>query len=651
VTLLETRCVEAFAVLRAADRVVGGAVLPRWLDADRFWYRHGDEVRIVTCSDGTFEAGQAPSACEPELRAEGGNLWFRDRPLTNDGADDNAYGVRPLAWRRFAGDRSPEALWSPDASRLLTVQVDERHVPGGISTPGDPRVTELRVLSIDVATGRQVEARYPRLTSTRMNDTPMSANLAWWGADSRVAYFVDVERHERSAYVVAFDVETGATRVVFSEHAEMRIDLGPNVYEPTPMRALQETKELVWWSERSGFGHLYVYDLETGACKRQLTSGEWQVRDVLHVDQDRRDVLFLAAGLAAGDDPYTCRPCLVALDGGEPSVVSEEPGDHVIWKPGAWGLEEAGVSGVSPDGGYFVETVGRVNAFPRTVLRRRDGDEVAVLEVAEDDGLPSTWTWPEPFTAKAADGATETYGLLFRPPGYDPADSYPVIDVVYGGPQLSWVPKSAFAHGGFGPDRQLLEAAHLASLGAFVLILDGRGTGGRERAFRLASYGTVRAPNLEDQVAALHQLAACEPAVDLDRVAVCGFSAGGNSAVHAILRFPDVFHVAVAGGGAYDLRLFWHTWGERYVGPYDAELYDAQAAKTYASRLDGKLLLIHGLEDSVCPPQMTFDLLDAFIAAGKDVDLVIEPSEGHDFGDHALRRRLAFLTTHLFPSD
>jgi dipeptidyl aminopeptidase/acylaminoacyl peptidase len=619
-------------------------VFPHWLDADRFWYRRGDEVRIVSCADGSFEPGAMPVPAEPALVARDGNLWLHGRALTADGSEWNAYGVRPYAWRQFAGDGLPEVVWSPDGTRLLTVQVDERHVPSGISGPGDARVTELRIVSIDVATGRQVEARHPRLTSVRMNDTPMSANLAWWSGDSRTAYFVDVERYERAVHVVAFDTESGTARVVFSERAEHRIDLGPNVYEPTPMRALPDTNELVWYSERTGHGHLYLYDLATGECIRQLTSGDRQVRDVLHVDPERRDVLFLATG----EEPYTCRPCLVGLDGGEPLVVSDEPGDHIVWKPGAFGLEETGVSGVSPDGSHFVESVGRVDAPPRTVLRRRDGTEVAVLEVGE---APGGWTWPEPFVTRAADGETDTYGLLFRPPDCDPDGSYPVIDLVYGGPQLSFVPKSAFAQGGLGTDRQLMEAASLAALGAFVVLLDGRGTGGRERVFRLASYATTAAPNLDDQVAALHQLAAREPAMDLDRVAVCGFSAGGSSAVHAILRYPEVFHIAVAGGGNYDLRLFWHTWGERYVGPYDAELYDAQSAATYASRLEGKLLLIHGLEDRACPPSATFALVDAFIAAGKDVELVIEPSEGHQLGEYALRRRLEFLSTHLFDKE
>jgi dipeptidyl aminopeptidase/acylaminoacyl peptidase len=619
----------------------------------------------------------------------GNDLWIRilatgeERALTHDGEERNAYGVKPAAIRRLQEDRAdtnpacPEGCWSPDSRRFLTLQTDERHVPplplidfappDGIrpvviatptSVPGDTRVTEFRIVSIDVETGAQTEPDYRRLTAVRMNDTPFSAGLTWWDAAGSTAYFVDITRGERSVHVVEFDVASGRTRRLLSEYDDERIDLGPNVYEPALVRALPETNELIWYSERSGHGHLYLYDLMSGELKRPITAGQWQVRELLHVDPNRRDLLILAAGIVPGGDPYISKPCTVSLDTGHVRVVSDEPGDHIIWMPqssrlallGALGEEPTTVAGVSPSGAYFIETVGRVDDFPRTVLRRRTGDEISVLETAEDRGLPGEWTWPEPVALTAADGVTVTHGLLFKPNGYEAAGSYPVIDLIYGGPQMSFVPKSAFAHGGVGTDLQLLEAAHLATLGAFVLILDGRGTAGRERSFAQASYGALHtASNLEDHVAALNQLAERYPSMDLDRVGVCGFSAGGYAAAHAALRYGHVFKVCVAGGGNYDQRLFWHTWGERFQGD-DPDAWVAQAAKTYASALSGKLLLIHGLLDPACSPGGMFQLTQALIEANRDFDLVIEPRGGHQLGGYALRRRLDYLVTHLFRS-
>jgi dipeptidyl-peptidase-4 len=648
-----------------------------------FVYRPAD--RSIAVTDGDRGLLVSPDG-RLGLFLRGHDLWLRDRrtgesrPLTTDGSEANAYGMKPMAMRLLGLDAQIparlDAVWSPDSSCVLTVQVDERHVPElagvdfvpedglrpqvatpRVSMPGDARVTELRIVSIDVASGAQTEPRHPRLVAVRMNDTPLSGNLAWWSADARTAYFVDVERGERAAHVVAFDVTSGEARIVFTEHAETYVELSPIVYEPAPLRPMPATNEVVWWSERTGHGHLYLYDLERGECVRAVTSGPWQVRHVHHVDAERRRVFFTAAGIATGEDPYTCRPCVVSLDGGPVTVVSDEPGDHLVWRIGDWSLaplDTVGenrweVSGVSPGGSFFVETVGSVDRLPRTVLRRRDGTEVAVLE--EASGLPAEWIWPEPVEVIAADGVTHLHGILLVPPAYDPAGSYPVIDLIYGGPQVSWVPKSAFAHGGFGTDLQLAEAAHLASLGAFVLLVDGRGTAGRERAFHEASYGAIHtASNVDDHVAALQQLAERHPAMDLERVAVCGFSGGGYAAALAALRRGDVYKVAVAGGGNYDQRLFWRTWGERYHGAFDDELYAVAAVKTRASGLQGKLLLIHGLLDAACSPAGMFQLLQALIDENKDVDVVIEPQVGHWLGGYGLRRRLDYLVTHLFSS-
>jgi dipeptidyl aminopeptidase/acylaminoacyl peptidase len=610
------------------------------------------------------------------------NLWVRDtetggeRALTTDGTEDYAYADVPACLRvlRTRTGVRAEGLWSPDSKRFLTLQVDDRHVPplplvrfaprdglrpevtlNRTSLPGDAKVTEFRMISLDVATGRQVEARYPRLSAVRMNDTPFSAGTAWWSADSRIAYFVDIERGEKAAHVVAFDAETGETRVIFSERSDTYVELGVSVYSPVAVTALPATSEVLWYSERSGHGHLYLYDLVTGALKQVVTSGAWQVRNVLGVDVARREVFLTAAGIAPDEDPYVCKPVIASLDSEDTRIVSSERGQHILWRPGEAALTQLSLTGddprrvsaLSPCGEYFVETIGTATHLPKTVLRKRSGEEVAVLERAEGS-LPEYWMWPEPVRVDAADGQADVYGLLFKPHDYDPAQTYPIIDYIYGGPQVSSTPKIAFGEGG-ARGAGFIEAAALAALGAFVVVLDGRGTAERERAFREASYGALHtASDLQDHIAGIRQLAERHPAIDLERVGICGFSAGGYASALAALRFGDFFKVAVAGGGNYDQALFWHCWGERYQGPYDPELYQPQAAKTYAKGLIGRLLLIHGLMDSGCHPAGVLQLVQALIEENKDVDLVLLPRASHELTGYGARRRLDYFVTHLF---
>ncbi|WP_219895051.1 S9 family peptidase [Aquisediminimonas profunda] len=616
------------------------------------------------------------------LLLAGDNLQLRDlatgaeRSLTTDGTPEYAYAVPGAALRQLNRSHRvelPEAVWSPDGRWILTLQTDERHVlplslaeyaPGSgvrpvihsnqTSLPEDPKVTEFRMIAIEVSTGRQIEARYPRLVAVRMNATVFGSGMAWWSADSRIAYFIDVERGEQKAHVVAFDVATGSTRIVFSEESATYVEVSVNVYTKALIAPLPATNELVWYSERSGRGHLYLYDLVTGALRCAITAGDWQVREVLRIDAGRREIFFLAAGIAPTESPYVTKPCVASLDGAM-RVLAAAPGDHVVWRPGGMammlktleGMDGEAISGLSPSGDYFVETVSSVTELPRTWLRGRDGREILLLETAKGD-LPEGWQDPEPVECLAADGLTKTYGLLFKPLGREDGARYPLIDLIYGGPQLHNVPHASFANGDIGSGTYI-DAVHLASLGAYVLVLDGRGTANREQAFRTASYRAAHtASNLEDHIAAIHQLAQANGQIDLDRIGITGFSGGGYMTAHAALRFGDFFKVAVAGGGNYDQALFWHSWGERYHGAYDAEHYAAQAAKTYAEGLSGKLMLVHGMMDAGCHPAGLFQLVQSLIEADKDVDLVLLPRGGHDWQGYGLRRRWAYFVSHLF---
>jgi len=603
------------------------------------------------------------------------NIWIRcletgkEEQLTTDGGKYYAYGANPDATGRSA--QKPQALWSPDSKKLLTIQTDDRQVidlpvidfapvdksirPKVINyraaLPGDQHVTGFRVCVIDTETKTQIAARYPNIPAVRMNDTPIDGNRAWWSNDSKTAYFVDIERGEKAAHLVRFDTETGAAKTLFSETTEMGyLELGSNVYTPTSLVFLPESEELIWYSERTGYAHLYLYDLKTGSLKKQLTQGEWIVRDVLGVDKKRRDVYISRGEVYGSADPYYRQIARVNLDTGVLTELSKSDSDHLVAQNSDFGVfinafmngdDAKSINGLSPTGNYYVETVQRINKPSTSFLRNREGKEVLIIEKSDTSQMPNYLIWPEPFRVLAADGKTSLSGALYRPSNFSPNTKYPIINYIYGGPQVSNVPES------FSNQNTSITQA-LAELGFIVVTIDGRGTAERNRKFHETSYGAAEtASNLEDQISGIKQLAEKYQYMDTTRVGIYGFSGGGYMTANAMLRFPDFFKVGVAAAGNHDQRLFWHTWGERYQGLMDRDNYLPQANLTYAKNLKGKLLFIHGLLDFGVHPGGLFQLTQALINENKDFDLVILPQAGHELPGYAMRHMWDYFVVNL----
>ncbi len=604
------------------------------------------------------------------------NLWLRDlksgeeKALTSDGEMYYAYGVVPNATGRPA--LKPESVWSPDSRYLLTVQTDDRKVKslpvidfapadGSVrprvidyrtALPGDEHITRFRMTLIDTETGKQTRIHYPDLAAVRMNDTPLGGNRAWWSDDSSSAYFVDILRGEQEARVVKVDRGSGATRVVFTETTETYLELGSNVYMPTSILPLPQSDEFIWYSEKSGWAHLYLHDADTGQQKRALTTGDWLVRDVLGVDAENRQLFISLAGRRPDVNPYYREIARVDLDTGALTVLSSGDDDRLVLSDGdftlllltAFGMDPSLVSGLSPGGAYYVETRQRPDRPTTTVLMDAQGDEVMVVEQAAINTMPDGQRWPEPFSVTAADGSTDIRGVMFRPRDFDEDKRYPVIDYIYGGPQVAHVPKAAYSSGGVGFE----SAASLAELGFMVVIMDGRGTAERSRSFHETSHERIHtASNLEDHVAGIQQLAERFSYMDIERVGITGVSGGGYMTAHAMLKFPEFFKVGVSAAGNHDQRLFWHTWGERYQGLLDDDNYAEQANLTHAKNLQGKLLFIHGLLDYGVHPAGLFQLTQALMNANKTFDLVLMPQAGHEVPGYAMVRSWDYFVRHL----
>lgn len=606
------------------------------------------------------------------------NLWLRDlisgeeRALTEDGEEDFVYVAPGSAWGfEQEPNPQPQAIFSPDSKQIFTVQRDTRqvktlpivhHVPqdgsirptvehAKVTYPGDDHVETLRLVVIDLESGRLQAAHYPQIPTTRNSFGFFSSNLGWWAEDSQRAYFVDVDRYYKSAKVVEFNTHDGECRVLFEEHSDTHINLMLNNDEPPTFAPLPESNELLWFSERSGWAHLYLYDLETGALKNTVTQGEWLVRDIVAINTDRREVFIQTAGRDQSRDPYYRDLCRVHLDTSELTPLTDS--DHEYWATtlknmciwGGQGLHGFNaINAIASSGDFAVVTRSRVDELPTNLLLDRDGKVLLDIEPADITDIADHWHWPEPFKVTAADSHTDLYGVLYKPSDYNEKLSYPVIVHGFWQPELPTVSKGSFTNG-VVLGSFYLDAAALAELGFIVVQLDTRGTGCRHRSFYDESYGWAEgACNLDDLVAGVRQLAKDDSSMDLNRVGITSHFTGGPGGVQGLLHYPDFFKVG-ATTMLHDSRLFGSTmWGDKYEG---GTAHDHPYPEALVENLNGKLLIMHGMLDLCSPATNTFRLIEALHKANKDFDMLMLPNLGHDQCSYFTRRTWDHFVTHL----
>jgi dienelactone hydrolase len=590
-----------------------------------------------------------------------GKLWVRsldsggERQLTSDGTPESPYALNAddlstsVTEALSREPSKPSLVWSPGSRRIATVKlrmdgVQELWLVQSVSLDGgkrprlhrfpapmpmDEQVPLASLALIDLASGETALVETEPLPAE--SGTPLDTGLVWWSNDGERVYFVRERRGHRQADLHVVAATGGSVQPVLTETSETYVDFSADRYPPAA-RSLG-SGEVVWWSERDGWGHLYLFDGETGQLVRQLTSGAWQVRMVQHVDEGERLVYFTAGGRESGRDPYFDHLYRVSLDGGEPELLTPEDAHHQIT--------------AAPSGRFFIDSYSRVDLPPVTVLRDERGRSLQTLETADVDALLATgFRYPERFMVKAEDGLTDLYGILVLPSGFDHERRYPVLDDIYPGPQNYNTPKS------FNFMTEYWQQQHaLAELGFAVVVLDGRGTAHRSKAFHDFAYGEKfgEAGGLRDHVAGLRQLAGQRPYLDLDRLGIFGHSGGGFASARAMLVYPEFFKVAVSCAGNHNQAWYRTRWGERYLGLYDPEVYAAGDNARLADRLEGKLFLVHGELDDDVPPSMTLALVDALIKADKDFDLLILPNRDHDFSadTYFIRRRWDYFVQHL----
>jgi len=682
------------------DKVSNEKPEAHWLGSeDTFWYQRdgdaGPEYVLVDATTGERQINYEPELPEAPPQAEAGalpspdgkwsafarehNVWIRnaesgeEQQLTDDGAPHYSYGGYPDQYRLDAlraGFDVPLPLassyWSPDGRHLVVARLDERsvsdyHFLESVPSSGSTRVRDysLRVpllgdsgqrvtdtFVFDVETGNRVALDLPEDYSLGFFATRNSAIA--WADDSESAYVIAATEGDKAVRLLELEMASGATRTILEERSETSVTLGHNLRSGPNVRILENTQELVWYSERDGWGHLYLFDRESGEMKAQITDGSWSVWEIVQIDTSERVIYFTAGGREPGSDPYYRKLYRASLDGTDIRLLTPEEAHHEIQ------------GGFSPSGKFFVETFSTVDTAPRFLLRSlHDGSVIAKLESADATDLYATgWRAPERFSVKAADGTTDIWATVYLPPDFDPERSYPIIDAVYGGPVSVTAPR-AFRQGyASGYQR-----ASLARLGFIVVSLDGRGTPYRSRAFREAGYGNFADPQLEDHVAAIRQIAERFPSIDLERVGIYGHSNGGYMTARAMLMHPEFFRVGVSSAGPQNFHGLPGT-GMPWMGipkyeggattrPNDAavpENYQILDNANFASSLQGKLLLICGDMDNTAFPALTLQLADALSKANKSYDLLYLANRNHMYfvnEPYVMRRIWDYFVEHL----
>ena len=587
------------------------------------------------------------------------NLWVRDiasgreTALTTDGVKDFGYATDNAGWTR---SERPILLWSRDSKKIATFQQDQRNVGEmylvdtkvGHPTlqawkyplPGDKVVTMIHRVIIDLDSRRivRLEMEPDQHRSTLCDDVACRAgewaDVQWSGDGGRVA-FVSTSREHTFEQLRVADATTGSVRTVMEERVGTFFESGNGRVN---WRYLPASNEIIWFSERDNWGHLYLYDLPTGRFKQQITTGDWNVAQLLHVDEKNRLLYFTGVGREKGRDPYFRHLYRTGFDGKRVELLTPEDADHDV--------------SFSRSGQFFVDVFSTPDVPPVAVLKGSDGGTVLPLEKADISRLVATgWKPPMPFSVKARDGVTDLYGLMYKPTDLDPSKKYPIVNHIYPGPQTGSV-------GGrqFSPARG--DAQALAELGFVVVEIDGMGTPWRSKKFHEAYYGDMGDNTLPDQVTGMKQLAERYPWIDIERAGIYGHSGGGYATAGAMFRFPDFFRVGISEAGNHDNRSYEDDWAEKWQGLLQSNAdgttnYDNQANQLVAKNLKGKLLLAHGTLDANVPPYSTLLVVDALIKANKDFDLLLLPNRGHGFGNepYMVRRRWDYFVRNLLGAE
>ncbi|MBU0696499.1 MAG: S9 family peptidase [Bacteroidetes bacterium] len=576
------------------------------------------------------------------------NLWVKnletgkETQLTTDGVEDYGYATDNAGWTH-----SDAAIlrWSPDSKKIATFKQDQRNVnemylvTTNVGAPklqkwkypfvGDKYIPMIERVIIDIDNPKVIKLDVPADPHRASLSDDISSSGTFddvdWTADASQLAFLSTSRDHKIEKFRIADAATGKVREVFEEVVATQYESGQGAIN---WRYLANSNEIIWYSERDDWGHLYLYDSQTGKLKNQITKGDFVVTKLVKVDEKNRLLYFLADGKDA-KNPYFTHFFSIGFDGKSLKDLTEDAGNHQI--------------SFTPSEKYLIDTYSQPNVPQVTILKDINGKLITELAKTDISQLTAMgWKAPSPVKLMTADGKTAIYGLVFTPTQMIAGKKYPVIDYIYPGPQGGSVGSWSFSAS--RGDHQAL-----AELGFIVVVIEGTSNPNRSKSFHDMSYGNMSINTLPDQVTAIQQLAKTYP-MDLDRVGIWGHSGGGFATAAAMFNYPDFFKVGISESGNHDNRNYEDDWGERYDGLIENSDYAAHANQLYAKNLKGKLLLAHGLLDDNVPPQNTLLVVEALEKANKDYDLIVFPNSRHGygaFGPYMMRRRWDYFVENL----
>jgi dipeptidyl-peptidase-4 len=587
------------------------------------------ETKTKPVAEGPWLTGNISPDKQWQLYSRNHNLYLKktgdtvERKLSNDAEQYYSFCINEFD--TAANHNMPSIVhWMDDSKHFYAIRQDNRKVQTisimhamaarpWVETkkyqyPGDKDVTQYELFIGNAAT-RQL----------------MKVNTGKW-PDQEIAvvqskgpgkelFFTRKKRTGDEIELCAVNLATGDVRVIIHEGSKPHIN--PDLFH---VSIIKNGKEIIWWSDRSGWGHYYRYD-SVGHLKNQMTAGDWTAGKIVSIDTVKQEVYFYGYGKEPGRNPYLQHLYKASFNGKKQTLLTPENAHHKVF--------------FTPSGNYFIDNYSRIDLEPQTILRDRNGQFIRDIVKPDLHSLYETgWKMPEPFTVKAADGITDLYGIMWKPYDFDPTKKYPIISQVYPGPFIETV----------WPDFTVFDKYNntsLAQVGFIVVVMGHRGGSPyRNKAYATYGYNNLRDYALADDQYGLQQLARRFSFIDSNRVGIFGHSAGGAMAAAAICTYPDFYKVAVASAGNHDNNIYYRSWGETYQGIKEvtdtatgktAFRFKTDVNQTLAGRLQGHLLLVTGEVDNNVHPANTFRMGDALIKAGKDFDMLVLPNQHHHY--------------------
>ena len=563
--------------------------------------------------------------------------------LTTDGQEDFGYGIprNVLNTDTICNGkrRGVYGLWSPDSRHFVMTVSDNRAVKPlwvinvmaqprptletyKYQMPGEKEAPIVHTYLFDMQNNTRKEiktAAYKDQTiglqskPMEQKQRDMEERVAIWQGDNNRFFLTRSSRDLYRIDICSYTIGEDSIVPVIKERM--------NTYQETrPLKTLNGGKELIQWSERDGWAHLYLYD-DKGNLKNRITKGPWHVEEILKVDEKARVIYFTANGKNKGENPYYEHLYRVNADG---------TGLKQITKGDFFHQTE-----VDDDARFVVDNYSRVNTIPTAVVLDNQGNKVMDLQESDFSQLfANGYKFPELFTVKAADGVTDLYGVMYKPFNFDSTKVYPIVDYVYPGPQVEAV---------YYPFTRMSPRTDRLAQAGFIVISVGQRGGhpSRSKWYHNWGYGNMRDYPLADHKYAIEQLANRHSFIDIDKVGIHGHSGGGFMSTAAMCQYPDFFKAAVSCAGNHDNNIYNRWWSETHHGVKEQVsekgdttfVYKIATNPQIAKNLKGHLLLIHGDIDNNVHPGNTMRVVDALIRAGKRFDMLMLPQQRHGFGD------------------